>query len=492
MVTKSKSIGKNIIFKFILNLFNIIVPILIGPYVSRKLGVENMGIVNFSQSIFSYFFIFAGFGVYQYGLREISKNRDDEQKISQIFSSLFFITIATTLISTVLYLLFIIIRYNNSFSYTASMILTFNLLSNIFYVEWINEAFENFDFIMIKSILVKVGYTIGLFVLIRSSNNMKEYLYLLVISTFLNNFFSYIYIKKQVKFSLKHIQIKKHIKPMFMVVVLANVNVLYTQLDRFMLGEFTNMKLVGFYGIGQNVSYMITGLILTIIYATIPRLTNYSTKNDEQYIELLRRISGIYFLFLFPACIGMTCLSKEIMEIYGGVEFRGAYIALGMFSIYNITLGYESILNNQVLYVKGKEKLLLKIVFLGGILNLILNTLLLKVGIFTEMTAILTTMIANIMMIIIENIYIRSKMKLNFDIFAFENTKYFIISLIFVPIIIFIKTIFNGILTVSAISIIICSLIYFGVLLIIKDKIFNEVMQFGLKMISGKLKKFKK
>ena len=38
----SKSISKNIIFKFLLNIFNVVVPIIIGPYVLRVLGPDLM------------------------------------------------------------------------------------------------------------------------------------------------------------------------------------------------------------------------------------------------------------------------------------------------------------------------------------------------------------------------------------------------------------------------------------------------------------------
>ena len=48
----NKSISKNIFFKLLLNIFNLIIPILIGPYALRVLGPENMGIVNFSQTIY--------------------------------------------------------------------------------------------------------------------------------------------------------------------------------------------------------------------------------------------------------------------------------------------------------------------------------------------------------------------------------------------------------------------------------------------------------
>ena len=46
-----KSIAKNIIYKILLNIFNVILPILVGPYAYRTLGASSMGKVNFSETI---------------------------------------------------------------------------------------------------------------------------------------------------------------------------------------------------------------------------------------------------------------------------------------------------------------------------------------------------------------------------------------------------------------------------------------------------------
>lgn len=50
-----KSIAKNIVYKILLNVFNVILPILVGPYAYRTLGASSMGKVNFSETIFTYF-----------------------------------------------------------------------------------------------------------------------------------------------------------------------------------------------------------------------------------------------------------------------------------------------------------------------------------------------------------------------------------------------------------------------------------------------------
>lgn len=486
----NKSISKNIFFKFLLNIFNLVIPILIGPYAVRKLGPEVMGTINFSQTIFAYFYIFAGFGVYQYGLREISRVRNDKEKLSNVFTSLFVFTFITNIITAIIYIVFIYNQYYGTETYIACLILTFNLLSNIFYIEWMNEGLENFGFITIKTIIVRMIYVILLFFSVKSSNNLKEYMILLVLYTFLNNIISFLFVKRKVKFNFSKMNLVQHIKPMFLVVILSNANILYTQLDRFMLGEFVSVISVGYYTTAQNISNIINSLLLTVITVTIPRLSHYVAKeNDYEYLRLLDKISRMYFLILFPTSIGMFLLSTEIILLYGGAEYIASIPMMMVFSLYIITLGYDTILSNQVMYTRGKEKKQVEIIFIGGLINLILNILLLIFGVFNGTTAVITTLIANICIIVLENLYVRKVLKIKFNIFSMNKTKYLFISLIFIPITFVIRKFTNNLfssieltaLVVSVITVIVNGLVYLTILAIIKDE---NLIEFKNKLLN--------
>ena len=78
---KSKSITYNALLRVILNVFNVIIPIITGPYLARTLDVELYGIYNKSLSLIGFLLPFAGFGIYNYGIREISKLKDDEKNV---------------------------------------------------------------------------------------------------------------------------------------------------------------------------------------------------------------------------------------------------------------------------------------------------------------------------------------------------------------------------------------------------------------------------
>lgn len=486
----NKSLFKNAIFKFLLSLFNIIVPILANSYVFKLLNKEQVGAITFSQTIYGYFLIFAGFGVYQYGLREISRVRDNKEKLSKVFTSLFTITIISNIVVTILYLLFInTFIQGDSSTYVACLILTFSLFSNIFYTEWVNEALESYDFITIKTIIIKIFYVILLFIFVKSVNNFKEYLILLSLSTILNNIISYIYVKREIKFNFKDILISPYLKPMLLVVILSNANVLYTQFDRLILGKISEVELA-YYGVAQNVSSMVNTMLLTVVYVTIPRLSNYlSTKKHKEYLKLLKKISDIYFLLLFPTCIGMALLSKEIILLYTKPDYMPAVSMLMLFCIYAVIVGYEIILSNQIMYLHGKEKQQVKVIFIGGFINLILNFTLLKLNILDGNTAIITTLIAEGVVVIILKSYIVKHLNINFSLFSIDKLKYLYISLIFIPIILVIKTYITGNLIICLISIPICALVYFILLLIIKDSLIYEFLDKALTIL--KLKKNK-
>ncbi|MFR3943697.1 MAG: flippase, partial [Clostridium perfringens] len=76
---------------------------------------------------------------------------------------------------------------------------------------------------------------------------------------------------------------------------------------------------------------------------------------------------------------------------------------------------------------------------------------------------------------ILECLYIRKKLNLDFNIFSLDKNKYLFLSLIFIPVTNLINHFANNLFVISILSIIINVTLYFGVLLIIKDKPFMEL-----------------
>jgi len=474
----AKSISKNAIFKAMLNLFNIILPILVMPLVSRSFGEELYGYYGYGDSLTAFFLIFASFGIYQYGLREMSKVRDDKIKLRQTFTSLIVFTTITNIVASAAYMIYVAIFYKDQPYLYTCIILGFNIAFNTFYVEWVNEAMESYDFIAIKTMIVKIIYSGLILLCVRNQGDFLLYLYLVIGSNFINNIISFVYVKKKVSFDFSDLQFLKHIKPMFYVVILSSTGVLYTQLDRVMLKDSPGgTTAVGYYYMAQRLQGIINTLLLTLVHVTMPRLSNYLGNGfKEKYLILLKKVIKIYFLILFPTSIGLFCLSKEAIYIFGGEKFLAAVPVMVVFSIYMLSLGVEGVIANQMIYLHGKEKEDAILVLIGGVINLIFNVLLSITGNFNMVSAITTTLIANLIVIVLEYRMVKKVIKLDIKLFAYENIKYFYYSLVFIPITFGIKFVIHNMIIACILEVVICGLVYLGILLITKDLVFFELL----------------
>ena len=119
---KNKFIGINALLNAIKTIFSIIFPLITFPYISRVLGVENIGIYNFSSSVVSYFTLLAGLGISTYAIREGARYRNDRIKISDFCSEVFSINVISTLVSYVI-LLFCLFFLNKLHDYISIIVI---------------------------------------------------------------------------------------------------------------------------------------------------------------------------------------------------------------------------------------------------------------------------------------------------------------------------------------------------------------------------------
>lgn len=475
---KSKnSITKNIFYKLLLNIFNIAVPLIIGPYAAKAIGPTYMGRIYFSESIYTYFLIFATFGIYNYGLREISRIRDDKEKLSKLFSSLFTIGLISNSTVLIIYILFIFFNFSSQPQLPVLLIYSFTLFSNIFYVEWLCEATESFNFITTKTVIIRVFYIIFLFILVKNPSDYLTYAALNSLLFFFNYLSSFIYIKKNIKFNFSQLQLKKHVKPLIIILIMSNASILYSQLDKILLGSYVGETYVGYYNISQMLANMVNTMLLSIILVTIPRLSNIlASLGSKPYEELLNKISKTYLAFLFPASIGMLVLSKEIILLLYGNAYAESIPVLKVFSIFIIVSGLDFLLVNSVFYVKKKEKLAMILVSSFGFINLIMKIILIKYNLLNHITAIASTTLVDFLLVTLEYTIIKRTLNVNMNLFSTDKLKYLLISLLFIPLTLMIKVFINNIILIIILGVVINTLLYALILFILKDEILLEIL----------------
>ena len=471
------SLTKNAVYKVILNLFNLLVPLFVGPYIAGLLDKELYGIYNRVVAEFNIILILGGFGIYNYGVREISKVRDDPQAVNRLFSTLFLMGIISNGVVGIVYVIYFLFR-SSGIDLIIYCIMMVQLVGNIFYIEFINEAAENYGFITKKTILIRLCYLISIFTFVKKKEDIIPYTIIVCLTVALNNIVSYIYCKRKLHFDFSEVnKLKYQIIPLFVTFLLTNVEVLYNQLDKLMLSPVINDVAVTEYTLPTTLMGMIATLPLALVSVAIPRLARYIGKNDHiSYLDTLKSTTNAFMLFIIPMSFGVFVLSKEIMWLYTRDVYTYAYPVLMIAALSRLVFSYQSIIMNLVMYVNSMEKELTIFMAIFGIVNAILNGLLVLFHQFSPATALMTTTFSILLFNIVSSRYFRKKLNIKFGYFSSKRiVGYLLISFLFYPISLVVKLFHFGYMLNIIILVPLCITIYGVYLLLTKDPILSTV-----------------
>lgn len=372
---KQKSLKRNAALNFIKALMNIIFPIISFPYASRILMPEGIGKVNFANSIIEYFTMIAILGVNTYAAREASKIRDDKNKLSKFTKEILTLNFFSTFIAYILFILcFFFFEKLNEYKIVllicSTKILFYSLGTN-----WLFMAKEEFGYITLRQTIFQVLSLIFLFIFVRKS---EDYLIYAGIGVFANvgaNIFNFLYARRFIDFKAKiHLELKKHIKPIFTFFGTSCAGKINSVLDTTMLGFLAGNVSVGFYSAAIKVNHMVVELITSTVSSFLPR-TSYllEQKQDNEYQKLVSKIFKITFFFSLPATAGLFILSRPLILIFSGSRYIPATTTMQLLSLLILLQTINSFLNNLIITPQRKEKFLLYAQLAALFLNITLN-----------------------------------------------------------------------------------------------------------------------
>ena len=242
-----------------------------------------------------------------------------------------------------------------------------------------------------------------------------------------------------------------------------------------MLGYYGNDIDVSLYSVSNMIMFMILTMIQTILTVSIPRLVKSMNSNGNEYNNLLNKLYKVYCMFTFPSAIGVMILSNDILLFYGGRQYIQANTSLKLFLFFMIIINIEMFIRNQILYVNGKEKIISNFLLISGIINIVGNYIFINKTIYKSEVSIIITIISILIILLLEYIYVLKFMKIKFKIVSIDIFKYIFSSLLFIPIYIMLSKILENSIILFISTILICILVYFSILLILKDEFIYRI-----------------
>lgn len=481
-----KSLTKNSIFYLIYNVLNVVFPFITGIYVARILLPGDIGLIETAKNLASYFVIFSFLGIPTYGLREISKVRNDRKKLDKLYSELMVIN---TLSTTVFLILYFIIIFSIQ-SYRSNLIvflitgiaIALNFLNN----SWLFEGLEKFDYISIRNFIFKFLSLLLLFLFVRTKDDYLNYAFITVLGTAGNYFLNVISSRKFVHFSLSGLNLKKHMKPIFYLVVVNLAIEIYSMVDITMLGLMCKKEVVTYYAYGIKIQKILLQIINTFTVVLVPRIALYYHEGKlKEFNLLLTKTLSIVLMLSLPIIVGISFIGTPfICKIYGDSYIRSAEVLkILSLAVCISPIGY--LLGSRVMLVTGQENKMIFAVGAGAIVNVIGNGLMIPV--LAENGAAIASILSEIVVAIVYIMLSHCYFNLDYKRLIKTVVKIFL-SLLIMAIILFIFKFLNSNFFVYILQIPIAILVYFGGLLIMKEKI---VYSYFKKMV-GRLVKYEK
>lgn len=391
---KNNSIKINMILNMLKGIMSILFPLISFPYISKVLGVDNIGKYNFASSIVSYFVLIAGLGITTYAIREGTKYRESISDINIFVNEIFSINIISSLLAYIL-LTICLISVNKLFGYKELIaILSIQIAFQTIGIEWLYSIYEDYLYITVRSFIFQLVSLILMFILVHDSSSVNLYALITVISSVGSNVMNFVHSKKycKIKFTYR-INWKEHLKPILLLFAMSLTVTLYVSSDTTILGLIKGDNSVGIYSISTKIYTVIKRLLSSILVVSIPRLSLYwGMGKQNDFISTAKDIYQTLLTILMPVVLEIILLRKEIILIISTESYLQATTSLVLLSFALFFCMGAWFWGQCILIPCKQENIVFKATIVSAIVNIILNIIL--IPIWAENAAAFTTIVA--------------------------------------------------------------------------------------------------
>ncbi|MBO4901317.1 MAG: flippase [Lachnospiraceae bacterium] len=411
---KNKKLVKNYIYNMFYQVLLLIAPIVTTPYISRILGVTNIGIFQFTKSVVGYFILVSTVGTTLYGQREIAYFQDDPKKRSEVFWEIEIFRIFTTFICSAIYVLL----FCNSNTYSIIYrILCLEIVATAFDISWLFMGMEDFRLTVIRNSLIKLTGIICVFVFVKDKNDLWVYTLCVTAPILLGNLSLWFSVKKYLVHTHLSLHIiikgiKSRLKHIFILFIPQIATTIYLLLDKTMLGIISSsIDQVGFYSQAQKIIQMVLTIVLSIGTVMLPTMSALYAKGDRDAI--LRNVKAVFrfvFFLAFGLLFGLCAIAPTFVPLFFGQGYTPVIILLIIISPVLVIISTSNVIGKQYLLPTMQQKEFTISILFGAGVNFVMNIIL--IPFFDAIGASIATIFAELMVTVIQCWTVRKQLPL--------------------------------------------------------------------------------
>lgn len=371
------SLKPKILYQLAVSFLYSAAPIAVFPYISRTLGPQNIGRINFVDYAAQFFILFASFGIPLYAVREIARVRNEPEKIGQLSSEFIIIHFLFSLISLTGFGMLVLTVPAEFRSRELLLLAGANIVFNAFSLEWLLQGLEDFSFFGKRSFVIKLLSVAAVFLFIRQSSDYILYYLLLIASNVAVLVTDAVYAyKKGLRFHTST-SLKRHFKPLTIFFLTSATFSLYNYFDTVILGIISGSLAVGFYTTGLKTVRLTQNFVNDIGGVLLPHVSFLiAQKNSTEINRVVNKSLDYVLTVSIPLMVFIFMLAPEIIAALAGTAFLPSVVVLQLLSLLPLLIGLGNLFGTQVLLPFGKERSVLTGVVAGSVVSIAANIIL--------------------------------------------------------------------------------------------------------------------
>ena len=477
------NVKANTLFNTIKSVFGIIYPLITFPYISRVLMAENVGKINFGNSVVSYFSLIASLGVTTYAVRECSKVKDDREQLGKTASQILSINILSTVIAYLALAVTLVVARPLDNYMTLICIQSSIILFATLGADWLNTAMEDFKFIAIRTMGMQILSLVLLFVFVRRPEDYLVYAVISVVASSGANIINIFYRRRfcRTRFTLD-MDIKRHLPPILLLFSMILSQTIYCNSDMTMLGLMRGDREVGLYSTSVKIYNLVNTVIASVAWVVIPQLSAGFAKKDYKEVNRLLKYSLNFIVVLgLPCLVGINVITKPLIYTLAGKEYMDASVSLHILTISLFISLIGGWIGNMMMLPAGRDKVCLTACAASAVINIILNFILIPQ--FGMNAAAATTAVAELVGLVILVRYIDKNIRIEGFVDMIKAPLVGIMEIVVIGLVV--SHLFHSYFTVALLTIMLSGISYLVTMIFMK----NEFVLSFIKPVMNRIKR---
>jgi len=372
-----KGLIRNIASLSVVQIANYVLPLLSVPIISRIIGPDKLGVINFAASFVAYFTLLIGFGFDLSATRKIAADPTNKENRNIVFSEVLYCQLLLFSVSLVAFIICLLNVPQLKVETTVTVFSFLICVSTIFTQNWLFQAMQDLPKVALLNFASKLLFTVLILLVVKEKQDYKWYPLVFNGINILIAVLSFSWAVRRYQIKLIRIPFKACLKllwnekTIFLSLIVISV---YTTTNVVILGLYHDATQVAYFTSAQRLIAIVQSLLTLPLYqAFYPYIGKAFGETKEKGMQIVQKLVPLILVFTGIACLAIFFLGPWFLVLFYGNKFAPATAVIRILAFLPMIICISNVYGIQVMLNLKMDKYFFYITGAGAVLSVVLN-----------------------------------------------------------------------------------------------------------------------